>query len=201
MKNSILLVCLLLCGASVFAQGGLEVKGYFGLSASLVGPKAGMVGINSGSTEGYKELGLGFSYGLGQKFRINGGLNYAFADVEYSPPPCMDCLTGMPSIPFTHNTDFEMLSIPVYAEYSLTKFLFVAAGPVVDFQLSEWNRFSDQSGLGFLAGLGGKVQKEKFVFSIFPNYKRHAVVTFEKPQGAKETLQELGVQFGVGYRF
>ena len=73
--------------------------------------------------------------------------------------------------------------------------------PNQSFQLSEWNRFSQQSGFGVLAGLGGKVNAKKFFFSIFPNYKRHGVLMFEKPQGAKETLQEFGLQFGVGYKF
>lgn len=198
-RRSILIVSLLLCAMSVFAQSDLEVKGYFGISGTLVGPKTGMVGTNSGTMDGLKEFGLGLSYGLGQKFRISGGVSYATADVEFTPPPCPDCSAGNQL--YAHNSEFEMVSVPIFAEYSLTKFLFVAAGPVVDFQLSEWNNFSDQSGFGYLIGLGGKVQKEKFVFSVFPHYKRHGVMMFEKPQGAKDTLQELGIQFGVGYRF
>ncbi|HSF53015.1 MAG TPA: hypothetical protein VLA71_04660 [Algoriphagus sp.] len=199
MKKSILVVWFCFLGVPGFAQSGLELKGYFGVSGTLVGPKAGMVGTNSGTMDGLKEFGLGLSYGFGQKFRINGGVSYASADVEFSPPPCPNCL-GVSEL-YVHNPKFEMLSVPIFAEYSLTNFLFVAAGPILDFQLSEWNNFSDQSGLGYLIGLGGKVQKEKFVFSVFPNYKRHGVLMFEDPQGAKETLQELGLQFGVGYKF
>lgn len=51
-----------------------------------------------------------------------------------------------------------MLSIPLNAEYELTHFLFVAAGPLLDFQLSEDNNLENQSGLGYLVGLGGKVK-------------------------------------------
>lgn len=89
----------------------------------------------------------------------------------------------------------------MYAEYELTKFLFVAAGPLLDFQLSKDNNFDKQSGLGYLVGLGGKVQKEKFSFTVFPNYKRHSVFPFENNGDAKDILREFGVQFGVGYRF
>lgn len=199
MKKSILLVYLFLCGVSGFAQNGLELRGYFGISGTLVGPKAGMVGTNSGTTEGFKEFGLSLSYGIGQKFRINGGLSYASAEVEFSPPPCPNC-SGVNEL-YAHNPKFEMVSIPIFAEYSLTNFLFVAAGPVVDFQLSEGNNFDDQSGLGYLVGLGGKVEKEKFSFLLCPNYKRHSVLPFENNGDAKDILREFGVQLGVGYRF
>lgn len=94
-----------------------------------------------------------------------------------------------------------MLSIPVYAEYALGKIFYAAAGPILYFQLSEGNNFSGQSGVGFLVGLGGKLKTEKFAFSIFPNYKRHNTIPFEKEGNYKQLLQELGVQLGVGYRF
>ena len=199
MKNYFFLVCLLLCATPVFGQNDLELKGYFGFSGALAGPKEELVGASSVDLEGFKEFGLILSTGIGGKFRLNGGLTYAFANVNFYPnyPPCFNCL----SISYAHNPDFRMLSIPVFAEYELTNFLYVAAGPLVDFQLSEGNNFDAQSGFGYLFGLGGKVKTEKFTFSVFPNYKRHAVIPFENTQGAKDILQEFGVQFGVGYKF
>ncbi len=164
----------------------------------MVGPTADLIGASSVEMDGFREFGVMLSKGIGGKFRINGGVGYAYSAVDFSPnvPPCVNCLYA-----YEHNPDFRMLSIPVYAEYGLTNFLFVAAGPLVDFQLSEGNNFDEQSGLGFLVGLGGKVRAEKFAFSVFPNYKRHAVVPFDKPEGYKDILQEFGLQFGVGYRF
>lgn len=199
MKKSILLVCLLLCGTIVFAQGSLEVKGYFGGSGTLVGPNADVVGGSSVELEGFKEFGLIFSKGIGGKFRLNGGLAFAYSQVNFTPniPPCFNCL----SVSYSYNPDFRMISVPAFAEYQLTKFLFVAAGPLIDFQLSKGNRFDQQSGIGYLLGLGGKVRSEKFTFSLFPNYKRHAVIPFEKPIGYKDFLQEFGLQLGVGYSF
>lgn len=94
-----------------------------------------------------------------------------------------------------------MLSFPIFAEYELGNFFYAAGGPILDFQLSEGNNFSDQSGLGYLVGLGGKVKIEKISFNVFPNYKRHSVIPFEKQQREKDILQEFGVQFGVGYKF
>lgn len=94
-----------------------------------------------------------------------------------------------------------MLSIPIYAEYDLGEIFYVAAGPIIDFQLSEGINITDQSGIGYLAGLGAKLNTNKVSFSIFPNYKRHAVVPFEKEGNYKHVLQELGIQLGVGYQF
>ncbi len=199
MKTGILLVFLLLSGVSVFAQGSLELKVYFGVAGALAGPKQQLTGSSSVEMEGFKEFGLSLSKNVGGKFRLNGGLAILDSSVEYFPnfSSCFNCL----SIVYEHNPNFRMLSLPLYAEYELTKFLFVAAGPVVDFQLSEGNNFDDQSGVGYLVGLGGKVRAEKFTFSLFPNYKRHGVIPFERNGNAKDILQELGVQFGVGYRF
>ena len=198
MKKSILLIFLVLTGASSFAQKGPEIKGYFGFSSTIVGPKQEFVGISSGNMKNLKEFGLILSQEIGQKLRLNSGVTYSYSTVEFMPPPCFDCLTY---VIFPHESDFKMLSIPVFAEFALGDFFYAAAGPILDFQLSEGNNITDQSGLGYLVGFGGKVNTEKFSFSVFPNYKRHSVIPFENNGNAKDILREFGVQFGVGYRF
>lgn len=198
MKKSILLLCLVLCGISVFAQNGLEVKGYFGISGTLVGPNQDLIGSSSVSMADFREFGLLVSHGIGPKFRINTGVNYSYSTVEFSPAPCPNCFGN--SL-YVHNPDFEMLSIPVFAEYGLGKYFYAAAGTIIDFQLSEGNNFSDQSGFGYLAGLGARFGGPKLSFTVFPNYKRHSVIPFEQQENLKDVLQEFGVQFGIGYKF
>ncbi|RAI90191.1 outer membrane beta-barrel protein [Algoriphagus yeomjeoni] len=199
MKNALLLSFFLLFSFSVSAQSSLEVRGYFGVSGSMANWNEDLDGASSVDIENVKEVGVLLSKSISEKFSLNGGLNYSFATVQYDPniPPCFNCL----SIAYEHNLDFKMLSLPIYAEYSLGKIFYAAAGPLVDFQLSEGNNFSDQSGVGYLVGLGAKLDTEKLSFSIFPNYKRHNVIPFEKEGNYKQILQELGVQFGVGYQF
>ncbi len=198
MKSIFLVICFCFLGASVFAQNGFEVKSFFGFSSTLVGPKQEIVGVGSGNMENLKEFGLILSQEIGQKLRLNSGVNYSFSTVRFVPPPCPNCTSNDL---FAHNPSFKMLSIPVFAEYALGDFFYAAAGPILDFQLSEGNNISDQSGLGYLVGLGGKVQKEKFSFSVFPNYKRHSVLPFEDNGNAKDILREFGVQLGLGYKF
>ncbi len=198
MKKGILLFYLLLCGVSVYAQEGLELKGYFGFSSTIVGPKQEFVGVSSGNMKNLKEFGLILSQEIGQNLRLNCGVTYSYSRVEFMPPPCPNC--GANNL-FAHNPDFKMLSIPVFAEYAIGDFFYAAAGPILDFQLSEGNNITDQSGLGYLVGFGGKVNTEKFSFSLFPNYKRHSVIPFEDNGNAKDILREFGIQLGLGYRF
>ena len=198
MKNLTFLAFFLLMSVSVFAQSGFEVKGYFGVSGALANRKVELDGASSVTMKNLKEVGVLLSKDFTEKFSLSGGLNYSFAKVDFNPnfPPCMDCKYS-----YIHNSDFRMISIPVYAAYTLGKYFYAAAGPIVDFQLSEGNNFSDQSGFGYLVGLGGKVDKERFSFSIFPNYKRHSVIPFDNSPKYKHVLQEFGLQFGVGFKF
>ncbi len=199
MKKALLFSAFLLVGFSVKAQSALEVKGYFGVSGAMANWNENLDGASSVEMENFKEVGVLLSKSISDKFSLSGGVNYSFASVIYSPnlPPCFNCL----SIIIRHNPDFKMLSIPVYAEYSLGKIFYAAAGPIVDVQLSEGNNFSNQSGVGYLVGLGAKLNTDKLTFSLFPNYKRHNVISFEKEGNYKQILQEIGVQFGVGYMF
>lgn len=202
MRKYILLVCLIATYFSAAAQSDFQLKGYFGISGTSASRKVDLDGASSVDMKNFKEFGLLLSKSVGGNFRLNTGLNYAYGDVSFRPGPCGDpiCMQAS-SIMYVHEPKFKMLSVPLYAEYGFWKILYAAAGPIVDFQLSDGNNFSDQSGIGYLIGLGGKIDTEKLSFSIFPNYKRHSVIPFEDSAKYKHVLQELGLQFGVGYKF
>jgi len=197
MKNALLLSFILVISFSATAQSFLDVKGYFGISGAMANWNEDLDGASSVDIENLREVGVLLSNRIGEKFSLSGGVNYSFAKVEINSCP----LCNETGLPYPYNQDFKMLSIPIYAEYALGKIFYAAAGPVLDFQLSERNNFSNQSGVGFLLGLGAKVKTEKLTFSVFPNYKRHNVIPFEKEGNYKQILQEIGVQFGVGYMF
>lgn len=91
MKINLLLVFLLLCGNVAFGQSGLELKGYFGVSGTLVGPNADVAGGSSVEMEGFREFGLTLSKEIGGKFRLNGGLSYAYSNVEGGNNYCALC--------------------------------------------------------------------------------------------------------------
>jgi len=74
MKKNILLIFLMLSGMASFAQGGLELKGFFGFSRTIVGPKQEFVGGSSGNMKNLKEFGLILSQQIGQNLRLNSGV-------------------------------------------------------------------------------------------------------------------------------
>jgi len=80
----------------------------------------------------------------------------------------------------------------------LGRYFFVNGGPIVDFQTTE-NSINSQSGIGYSLGLGGKYELNKFSLFINPNFKRHAVIPFEKEM-YQQKITEIGIQAGLGFR-
>lgn len=198
-KHLLFIFFIFCCITSVRAQSGIELKGYYGISGNRLARKIQLTGSSSVNMESLSEFGLILSKGIAKKLRFNAGVNYTMAQVYYRPAPCPNC--GMENrSSYVHNSDFEMVTIPVYLEYTFLKFLYGAVGPVVDFQTSHTNNFTDQSGVGYLVGAGAKYTTNKIVFSVFPHYKRHHVIPFEKTEN-KYLLEEFGLQFGIAYRF
>lgn len=197
MKQIIVLICVYAVHFELFAQSNLDVKGYFGMSGTQLARKADIVGIGGVEMNKLNEFGILLSNRFSEKFSLSGGVGYSFSEVSFQAPPCPNCSDGLI---VGRISDFKMLSFPIYAEYALGKYFFVAAGPIIDLELSNEETYSSQSGVGYLIGLGGRWSTEKFSFSIFPNYKRHGMIPFDNSSKFKHVLQELGVQAGVSYR-
>ncbi len=123
---------------------------------------------------------------------IEFGLNLLKSDIEYR-------VMMWPEGYRISNEKLEIISIPIYANYTFWKYLFVSAGPILDFQTSE-NSIDSQSGIGYSLGLGTKYNFNNIAIFLNPNFKRHAVIPFEK-ENYHQKLTEFGIQFGLGYRF
>lgn len=198
MNKHLFIFIFLLLALNASAQSDFKIRGYYGVSGSSVARKVMFEGAGAVEMNQTQELGLILSKEFGTKFTLNAGVGYTYGKVDFFPP-CPTCF--MPHILWGHEPKFRMLSVPIYGEYSLGKIFYLAAGPLLDFQQSEGNNFSDQSGLGYLAGIGARASVGNFVFSLFPNYKRHGVAPFERQEGYEFIFQELGVQIGLGYSF
>ncbi|MDG1278409.1 MAG: hypothetical protein P8O16_14090 [Algoriphagus sp.] len=198
MKKIIVLVCILGVHFGVFAQSSLEVKGYFGISSTQLARKAEIVGVGGVEMNTLNEFGFLLSKSISEKFRLTGGVGYSFGEVRFQPPFCSNCGE---EYNLGQISNFRMLSFPIYAEYTLGRYFYAAAGPIIDLELSNKETYSDQSGIGYLIGLGARWKAEKFTFSIFPNYKRHGMIPFDNSSKFKHVLQEIGVQVGVRYSF
>ena len=70
---------------------------------------------------------------------------------------------------------------------------------MIDFNLSDTS-IDSQSGIGFGFGFGGKVEFDHFLIFVNPNFKKHSLISFENSNNHRKLI-EIGVQFGLSYKF
>lgn len=174
-----------------YSQKSNEFRLYYGISDSEL-LRESMDGGGEYQNEKFNEFGIKYLRQLLGNFYIETGINYSKSDVKITPE-----FIGEPVQ--SRYEKLEIVSIPIYANYTFWKYLFVNGGPILDFQTSD-NSIDSQSGVGYSLGIGGKYDFNKFLIFINPNYKRHSVVPFEK-ENYHQQLTEFGVQIGLGYKF
>lgn len=195
-KNLFLIISLVLSVSSLAsAQKSIYGKVYYGISDATFLINKDVVGLSGFDVEGFREFGFLLGKGLKGKWAIEIGMNSASADIKYRPHPSMIAAQGLTMLPPSER--FRMLSFPVLMRYSIFPFLYVNAGPVLDFQRSD-NSFKSQSGIGYLLGIEVAHYFKKVGLFVHPHFKRHATIPFES---TNYNLTEFGVQFGVGYKF
>lgn len=194
MKTSKLFSALFMAVATIqgYSQNANEISIYYGISDSKLLRNEEIVGAGYHETSKLNEFGVKYLRHIKNNFSIELGMNILKADLAIHSAPTF------PLIPVRYEK-LEMISIPIAANYTLWRYLFVNAGPVLDFQTSE-NSIDSQSGIGYSIGFGGKYHFNNFLIYVNPNYKRHAVVPFEK-EIYPEKLTEFGIQFGLGLKF
>ena len=189
--NFFFTLAIFILSIQVFSQNNNEIRIYYGISDTefLREPLLGGAGYWS---QDHKELGIKYIRQVLDNFSLETGVNYAYSDIKITPE-----FMGIPVE--SRYEKLEIISIPIYANYTLWKYVFVDGGPIVDFQVSE-NSTDKQSGIGYSLGFGGKYYFNNVSVYINPNFKRHAVIPFEK-ENNHQKLTEFGMQFGVGLSF
>ncbi|WP_194974171.1 outer membrane beta-barrel protein [Aquiflexum lacus] len=192
-KKYILSIGLFLTSLGTYCQNVNELKVFAGTSKAFINRQVPMFGEGSIQTRNFVECGVIFYSQVLENTRVGLGFNYSNSLIDFNANPANHTLTQ-------YSQRFQLISVPVLLEYNFFNYLFLSGGPLVDFQLTE-NNFSDQSGIGYLLELGGKYGTGNLSFSLFPNFKKHSAIPFIRPENSKHILTELGVQFGVGYKF
>ncbi len=141
------------------------------------------------------EIGVKYLRNITPKFRIETGILLSKTKVQ------MTNYYDMPNRPNTIDYEnLKVLQIPLYANYSFWKYFFVNGGFLLSFDKSN-GTIDSQSGIGYGIGFGTEYAVKDFVFYLNPNFKRcTAFVPFHK-EDYHEKFTELGVEFGIGYRF
>lgn len=196
MKNTKLFLTLFISIMTIqsYSQNSNEFRIYYGISDAELLRNQNLDGAGSSDISNFNEFGIKYLKQLFDNFQIETGINYSKYDVKITPAPTL----GGPAIQSRYEKS-EIVSIPIYANYTFWKYLFINGGPVFDFQTSD-NSTDSQSGIGYSLGIGGKYDFDKIIIFLNPNFKRHSVIPFEK-ENHHQKLTELGIQFGIGYKF
>ncbi len=133
---------------------------------------------------------------LTPRFYVSGGLAYSrhayTVTADWQPD----------SSPTEAHAQVELISIPLIARMDLGKFLFINAGPSVDFEVNRFENahHSRQSGIGMSAGIGARYRITNVTLWANPFFKRHAVIPFNSQQHPAK-LNVAALAIGVDYRF
>ncbi len=192
MRAKLLGVFLVLTTALCVAQKNNEVRLYGGFVGSdLMG--IAQDGDGTTNNENTFEFGVKYLRNITEDLQIETGIGFFETRVKIKPP-----YMGKPIQSWEET--LKVIKIPLFANYSFAKYFFVNGGFLLSFDKSKGTIIS-QSGIGYGLGVGAKYEVKNFVFYLNPNLKRCAAfIPFEK-KNHHEKLTELGMEFGIGYKF
>ncbi|WP_298266103.1 hypothetical protein [uncultured Lutibacter sp.] len=188
----ILMIVIAILTINSYSQNSNELRVYYGTSYAEFLQNQSLDGVGGYELTNFNQFGIKYLRQLSTDFYIETGISYSKSDLQITPS-----FTGEPIQ--SRYEKLEIVSVPIYANYTFWKYLFVNGGPILDFQTSD-NSTDSQSGIGYGLGIGGKYNFDRFLIFVNPNFKRHSVIPFEK-ENHHQKLTELGVQFGIGFKF
>jgi len=196
MKRHLLLIILIAISASTYAQSQNEISILYGKSfgpATLFSVFRGGVpkGCSSGSLRENNSIGIRYLASIkdSPKLKFETGIDYLFGKLEIDPAP-----TGDPIHDALHTEDFYLISTPIFLNHYFGKYFYINEGIMLDYQAAESDEYTG-FGVGIGFGIGAKYEYRNFTFNINPKLERHLFLS------KKYGLIELGVMFGVGYKF
>jgi len=95
----------------------------------------------------------------------------------------------------------EMVSVPVYAQFFFLDNVYADVGVTADFKVGNPNKtvVNNQSGVGYLMGIGCKFNFDNISVSMNPFLNIHRVIVTN--DNSQSGLLDVGVKFSVGYNF
>jgi hypothetical protein len=190
-KTVFSIVTILMLSLQAFSQQANEINLYYGTSNAELFRKAldGGAGYN---VKSFNEFGIRYMHRISDYLFLETGLNYSKSIVEITPE-----YMGFPVQ--SYNETMEIVSVPIYVNYTFWKYMFLDGGFIIDAHISD-NNFDSQNGIGFGIGIGAKYDFKNIVIYISPNIKTHAILPFSL-ENHHQRLLESGIQMGIGFRF
>lgn len=189
MKSKIIFVALLsFISLKSFSQTKNAINFQYGLSATKVMPAGTMMGGANYSDRNGKTFGLIYTHSLNSPWSLSTGLTYSTDYYHFNPEP------GFGSQPNPNDSKINLISVPVIANLTFLKYLFINGGVTIDIQTSKKQELQSQSGVGLELGAGGKYKFGSVELFVNPYLQRHNVT-------GGMNLYNAGAKFGVGYCF
>jgi Outer membrane protein beta-barrel domain len=186
MKFKFILSALILLSAQAFLQSKNTISLVYGAAGNLVDIHNAIGDFGYNPQSGY-QYGLMYSRKLSKVFSLETGLMYSANKIQL--------VTDGPG-GGTYNQKLDMLTVPVYADFTFLKYLYAQTGFLLDHETNYTSdhNVNDQSGFGIELGIGGKYSAGPISVFVNPFLCRHAV-------NARNNLLEAGARFGLGFNF
>lgn len=194
MKTVFVFFLLLISSICCFCQSKNSLFLQYGTASNNVNTYNRIGGPNYYG-KGESIFGLKYLRKLTNNFAIETGLDFSVNKIQETSEP-------FPSRPqIIINGKIKMLSVPVYANYTFFKYLFVNVGITTDFETGREGTTDliNQSGIGVGLGIGGKYDFKRVTVFVNPFLHNYAIIPFNSLN--REKILEAGFKFGIGYRF
>lgn len=195
----VLIFCPLLLSTRTYTQEtnksnfSLEIK-VNPITASHIGPLKDLIGGASHTGKNYFGLTVKGSYSMSERWSLATGIGYSTQKIITVLP-----YDGKPGNERTIKDQLQVWEIPLEVNYSISKYFFTYAGPLLHFQQKEVYALDKQAGIGVQIGIGAQIPlNSKFTIFASPSYKMYSLIPFISKRH-DDKMQLFGVSFGLKY--
>ncbi len=155
---------------------------------------AELVGASSHNLRYGAQYSLNYKYQFSKKLSINSGLQFQQTSMQSEN----SSTTGERQ---TWDYQVDNLNIPILANFTFLKYLFVEGGPMLNFQINDEDPYGieDQSGLGLSLGLGAQYDIGKFNIFIKSQGQMQTLIPFNK-ENYHDRLITNSLSIGIFYK-
>lgn len=202
MKHLFTIIVIFFFSNQMFAQITNRINFFYGFASNELIRSANLDGAPSYKGKGATIIGVTYQRTIYKSLSLETGLEYSENKIEitpvYYPENHMYPSKNAPA----QKVSVNMITIPVYANYTFFKYFCANAGVLIDFEnsRSDYPKTSDQSGIGFGAGIGGQYTFQSFTLFVNPMIRFHAVIANEK-ENHHQHITESGMKIGIAYNF
>ena len=186
MRFRFLLSALTLLSVQAFSQSKNTISLVYGAAGNIVDIHNAIGDFGYTAQSGY-QYGIGYTRNFSKSFSLETGLIYSESKIQLT--------TSGPGHGI-YNQNLDMVTVPLYADFTFLKYLYAQGGVLFDHETNYTSNHNlvDQSGVGIELGIGGRCNFGPVSVFVNPFLCRHAL-------NAQSNLMEAGARFGLGFNF